>query len=74
MCGDQFKSKCGACHVFKYCGRECQRAHWAFHKPYCKGEAVVMQGLVGLRVRFMRGVRFVRTRAGSFCNAVRWLV
>ena len=30
------KSKCGACQFAKYCGVECQRAHWSDHAPLCK--------------------------------------
>lgn len=26
---------CGRCKLARYCGAECQRAHWAEHKPYC---------------------------------------
>lgn len=29
-------SKCGVCGVVYYCNRECQRNHWAIHKPMCK--------------------------------------
>ena len=30
-------SGCSGCHVAKYCGRECQVAHWkAGHKTDCK--------------------------------------
>ena len=27
---------CSACGAAAYCSRECQRAHWAWHKPVCK--------------------------------------
>lgn len=26
---------CSKCHVFKYCGRDCQRADWPTHRPLC---------------------------------------
>jgi hypothetical protein len=27
---------CGACHLVKYCGKECQRSDWSRHKELCK--------------------------------------
>jgi hypothetical protein len=30
---------CGGCCVAHYCGRACQRLHWACHKPACKALA-----------------------------------
>lgn len=27
--------KCSACRGARYCGRECQKAHWVIHKPRC---------------------------------------
>lgn len=27
---------CGACHSVRYCGQECQRAHWRIHKAACQ--------------------------------------
>mmetsp|Transcript_11455 Transcript_11455/g.32181 ORF Transcript_11455/g.32181 Transcript_11455/m.32181 type:complete len:251 (-) Transcript_11455:15-767(-) len=27
--------RCGRCKVVKYCGRDCQRAHWGSHKATC---------------------------------------
>lgn len=32
--GIQLKN-CGACKGVKYCGQECQRAHWGEHRPVC---------------------------------------
>ncbi|KAG2445471.1 hypothetical protein HXX76_000088 [Chlamydomonas incerta] len=28
--------KCGACKSVRYCGADCQAAHWPSHKPACK--------------------------------------
>ncbi|GKT63207.1 MYND finger domain-containing protein [Colletotrichum tofieldiae] len=28
--------KCGRCERAWYCGIDCQKAHWKFHKPLCK--------------------------------------
>jgi hypothetical protein len=28
--------KCGKCGKVYYCGRECQRSHWKWHKPECR--------------------------------------
>ena len=28
-------SSCSRCGLVKYCGRDCQRAHWKEHKPLC---------------------------------------
>ena len=33
--GDNLKA-CTACHLVKYCNRECQSAHWKLHKKRCK--------------------------------------
>jgi hypothetical protein len=30
------RTKCSACRAARYCGPECQRAHWRQHKPVCK--------------------------------------
>jgi hypothetical protein len=26
---------CGRCRMVNYCSKECQRAHWKMHKPFC---------------------------------------
>lgn len=31
---------CGRCHLVGYCGVDCQRAHWAGHKDFCKENAL----------------------------------
>jgi hypothetical protein len=31
---------CGRCHLVGYCGVDCQRAHWAAHKDFCKDNAL----------------------------------
>ena len=28
--------KCNGCGAAAYCSKECQKAHWAWHKPVCK--------------------------------------
>lgn len=28
--------ECSSCHLTRYCGRDCQVAHWEEHKPICK--------------------------------------
>jgi hypothetical protein len=28
--------KCSGCQVARYCGKDCQKAHWKQHKPVCK--------------------------------------
>lgn len=29
--------RCGRCHIAHYCSKDCQRKHWAAHKPLCQG-------------------------------------
>ncbi len=29
-------SECASCHTVRYCGRDCQLAHWPDHKAICK--------------------------------------
>lgn len=31
----QHRLRCGRCKLALYCNRDCQRAHWSLHKPYC---------------------------------------
>ena len=31
--------KCEACGVARYCGRDCQRAHWKSHREACRAVA-----------------------------------
>ena len=35
-CPKQGKVKCSVCKAVRYCGRECQKAHWKAHKKDCK--------------------------------------
>ena len=36
-CEKAGSQKCGACEEVRYCGRQCQKAHWlAEHKRECK--------------------------------------
>ncbi|KAK7050701.1 MYND-type domain-containing protein, partial [Favolaschia claudopus] len=28
--------RCAGCAVVRYCSKECQKAHWKEHKPYCQ--------------------------------------
>ena len=28
--------KCGGCAVVRYCGEQCQKAHWSVHKARCR--------------------------------------
>lgn len=55
---DNARSKCSRCIVTRYCGAECQRAHWSTHRGECRqikwvGEALRQQA-VGRAVRFER--------------------
>ena len=34
--GSSTHQVCSGCRVIRYCGRECQVAHWANHKEVCK--------------------------------------
>lgn len=35
-CSDDARTRCSACGLTHYCGRDCQRADWQFHKHECK--------------------------------------
>eukprot|EP01129_Flabellula_baltica_P017032 TRINITY_DN9311_c0_g1_i1.p1 TRINITY_DN9311_c0_g1~~TRINITY_DN9311_c0_g1_i1.p1 ORF type:complete len:447 (+),score=94.59 TRINITY_DN9311_c0_g1_i1:12-1352(+) len=37
------KKKCGHCLTYKYCNRDCQKAHWPEHKKTCKLISVAPQ-------------------------------
>ena len=37
MCDKLGTMRCGKCKQVHYCGRECQRQHWAAHKQECAG-------------------------------------
>ena len=30
--------RCGQCREVRYCGKECQRAHWAIHRKNCRSQ------------------------------------
>jgi hypothetical protein len=34
-CGGAGSAVCSVCRQARYCGRECQRAHWEQHKLHC---------------------------------------
>ena len=36
-CSNLGNLRCGKCKQVHYCGRECQRQHWAAHKQECAG-------------------------------------
>eukprot|EP01138_Halocafeteria_seosinensis_P000635 gb/GECG01000650.1/.p1 GENE.gb/GECG01000650.1/~~gb/GECG01000650.1/.p1 ORF type:complete len:554 (+),score=59.68 gb/GECG01000650.1/:1-1662(+) len=35
VCGYPLSSCCSRCHQTRYCSRQCQEAHWPFHKQKC---------------------------------------
>ena len=35
---------CTACHLVKYCNRECQISHWPKHKKFCRKHAAELAG------------------------------
>ena len=41
--GDNLKA-CTACHLVKYCNRDCQKLHWPKHKKECKQRAAELAG------------------------------
>eukprot|EP01041_Mallomonas_annulata_P005880 gene5880-11876_t len=36
--GPAASTRCGRCHSVYYCSRDCQLAHWPFHKGVCKNK------------------------------------
>lgn len=38
---------CGKCKTAKYCGKECQKAHWPEHKHFCKAVREEAEALLG---------------------------
>jgi hypothetical protein len=39
--------QCDACRTVSYCGRACQRSHWAAHKPACRAARPKPGGAAG---------------------------
>lgn len=35
-CNNRAQSRCERCRDAKYCGRDCQVAHWPLHRPLCR--------------------------------------
>jgi tetratricopeptide (TPR) repeat protein len=35
-CSNHPSMKCGKCNMVYYCGRDCQKQHWKYHKSDCK--------------------------------------
>ncbi|EAS27817.3 uncharacterized protein CIMG_09021 [Coccidioides immitis RS] len=35
-CQENADKGCGGCHLVQYCSKDCQAAHWAQHKLFCK--------------------------------------
>lgn len=44
LCLAPAENRCARCKNACYCSRECQHAHWAFHKPDCRKDAMVYVG------------------------------
>ena len=36
VCGREFNNVCSLCGITRYCGVDCQRAHWPSHSSACK--------------------------------------
>ena len=36
-CDHSADTFCSACHIVKYCSKECQKVCWPSHKKICKG-------------------------------------
>ncbi|KAF8154502.1 hypothetical protein B0H34DRAFT_716753 [Crassisporium funariophilum] len=36
---DEPLKNCAKCRMMKYCGTDCQKAHWAEHKPHCQNQS-----------------------------------
>jgi len=37
-CSSHNLKKCSRCHLVQYCGHDCQRKHWSFHKQTCRSD------------------------------------
>jgi len=36
--------RCNSCQIVRYCARECQKAHWKDHKPFCRVNVSIKRG------------------------------
>eukprot|EP00111_Clytia_hemisphaerica_P024600 TCONS_00072530-protein len=40
VCGSTLAKQCTGCHTISYCGKDCQKKDWPFHKNSCKSRGV----------------------------------
>jgi hypothetical protein len=46
---------CSRCHTVRYCGKECQRAHWSTHKSFCNKDGL-SDDIIDLRLQHLRKI------------------
>ena len=46
VCGSDASTRCAGCFSVAYCRTECQKSHWAEHKPQCQKPYTVKENKV----------------------------
>ncbi|KAJ7661755.1 hypothetical protein B0H17DRAFT_1093865 [Mycena rosella] len=57
--------RCAGCSVVRYCSKECQKAHWKAHKPYCVSNAELARQAAELGPDYSDSL----TAIGKWCDA-----
>eukprot|EP01032_Pedospumella_encystans_P033902 gene33902-38315_t len=76
-CDNVGKHLCSGCGEEIYCSKECQKAHWAEHKPSCKSavkpeSAALLKSLDSLSIKQLKNV--MKAKAATFDNKKKTIV